>query len=161
MDLKRELLGVVGALNRSEVPYALCGGMAVVLHGHPRLTRDVDLLIRKQDLEAAEAALATAGFTLPGGMLPFDPGGRHERNVFRLSKRVADDILADDILTVDLLLLPDFLRDVWEDREVYELDGVPVTVVSADGLIAMKRVAGRHQDLSDIEHLERAREQGR
>ena len=54
-----------------------------------------------------------------------------------------------------------FLRDVWEDREVYELDGVPVTVVSADGLIAMKRVAGRHQDLSDIEHLERAREQGR
>lgn len=156
MDLKRELLGVVGALNRSAVLYALCGGMAVVLHGHPRLTRDVDLLIRKQDLEAAEAALATAGFTLPGGMLPFDPGGRHERNVFRLSKRVADDIL-----TVDLLLLPDFLRDVWEDREVYELDGVPVTVVSADGLIAMKRVAGRHQDLSDIEHLERAREQGR
>ena len=156
MDLKRELLGVVRALNRSEVLYALCGGMAVVLHGHPRLTRDVDLLIRKQDLEAAEAALATAGFTLPGGMLPFDPGGRHERNVFRLSKRVADDIL-----TVDLLLLPDFLRDVWEDREVYELDGVPVTVVSADGLIAMKRVAGRHQDLNDIEHLERAREQGR
>ena len=151
MDLKRELLGVVRALNRSDVPYALCGGMAVVLHGHPRLTRDVDLLIRKQDLGAAEAALATAGFTLPGGMLPFDPGGRHERNVFRLSKRVADDIL-----TVDLLLLPDFLRDVWEDREVYELDDVPLTVVSAAGLIAMKRVAGRHQDLSDIEHLESA-----
>lgn len=151
MDLKRELLGVVRALNRSDVPYALCGGMAVVLHGHPRLTRDVDLLIRKQDLKAAEAALATAGFTLPGGMLPFDPGGRHERNVFRLSKRVADDIL-----TVDLLLLPDFLRDVWEDREVYELDDVPLTVVSAAGLIAMKRVAGRHQDLSDIEHLESA-----
>ena len=123
----------------------------MVLHGHPRLTRDVDLLIRKQDLKAAEAALATAGFTLPGGMLPFDPGGRHERNVFRLSKRVADDIL-----TVDLLLLPDFLRDVWEDREVYELDDVPLTVVSAAGLIAMKRVAGRHQDLSDIEHLESA-----
>lgn len=125
--------------------------MAVVLHGHPRLTRDVDLLIRKQDLGAAEVALATVGFTLPGGMLPFDPGGRHERNVFRLSKRVADDIL-----TVDLLLLPDFLRDVWEDREVYELDDVPLTVVSADGLIAMKRVAGRPQDLSDIEHLQSA-----
>ena len=70
----------------------------------------------------------------------------------RFSKRVGDDLL-----TVDLLLLPEFLREVWKDRETYELDGAPITAVSADGLIAMKRVAGRHQDLSDVEHLERAR----
>lgn len=55
---------------------------------------------------------------------------------------------------MDLLLLPDFLVDVWEDREVYELDDLPITVVSVKGLIAMKKVAGRYQDLSDVEHLE-------
>ena len=123
--------------------------MAVVLHGHPRLTRDVDLLIRVQDREAADAALTAAGFTLRGGMIPFDPGGVRERNVLRLSKRVGDDLL-----TVDLLLLPEFLQEVWDARETYELDGVPITVVSVTGLILMKRVAGRHQDLSDVEHLE-------
>ena len=152
MDLKQELLGVVATLNRADVPYALCGGMAVVLHGHPRLTRDIDLLIRKPDLTAAETALAKAGFTIPGGMIPLGRGGPHEREVVRFSKRVGDDLR-----TVDLLLLPEFLREVWKDRETYELDGAPITAVSADGLIAMKRVAGRHQDLSDVEHLERAR----
>lgn len=140
---------MVSALHRGNVPYALCGGMAVVLHGHPRLTRDIDLLIRRPDLAAAETALAKAGFTIPGGVIPFGRGGPHERELVRFSKRVGDDLL-----TVDLLLLPGFLREVWESRETYDLDGAPITAVSADGLIAMKRVAGRHQDLSDVEHLE-------
>ena len=84
-------------------------------------------------------------------MIPFDPGGRYARNVFRVSKRVGNDLL-----TVDLLLLPGFLQEVWDTRETYELDGVPLAVVSLTGLLMMKRVAGRHQDLSDIEHLEEA-----
>jgi hypothetical protein len=151
MDLKRELLEVVGALNRAKVPYALCGGMAVVLHGYPRLTRDIDLLIRRADLESAKAALLTVGFTIPGGLIPFDLGGAHEREVFRISKQIDQDLL-----TIDLLLLPDFLIKVWEDRETYELEDVPVTVVDRQGLITMKRIAGRYQDLSDIEHLESA-----
>ena len=151
MDLKQELLDAVGALNRAGVPYALCGGMAVVLHGYPRLTRDIDLLIRPQELETAKAALAGVGFSIPGGLILFDSGGPHERKVFRVSKRIGEDLL-----TIDLLLLPQFLKDVWEDRETYELDNVPVAVVSRSGLITMKKIAGRHQDLSDIDNLENA-----
>jgi hypothetical protein len=149
MDLKRELLKAVGALNQAGVPYALCGGMAVVLHGYPRLTRDIDLLIRPEKLEIAQTALAKAGFSIPDGLIPFDTDGPHERKVFRLSKRIGEDLL-----TVDLLLLPSFLEDVWKNRETYELDGVPVTVVDRSGLIKMKRLAGRHQDLGDIDNLE-------
>ena len=151
MDLKQELLGVVGALSRADVPYALCGGMAVVLHGYPRLTRDIDLLIRSRDLDAARSVLASAGFTIPGGLIPFDAGRPHERNVFRMSKATGDDLL-----TVDLLLLPRFLAEVWNSRETYELDDALVTVVSVDGLITMKKIAGRLQDLSDVEQLEGA-----
>jgi hypothetical protein len=151
MDLKRELLGVIEALNRAKVEYALCGGMAVVLHGSPRLTRDIDLLIRRDDLERVKKALEAAGFTVPGGVIPFDAGKEHEREVFRVSK--AD---GGELLTVDLLLLPTFLADVWEDRVVFEFEGVPVTVVSRNGLIRMKRIAGRPQDLRDAEDLESA-----
>ena len=54
-------------------------------------------------------------------------------------------------------LAPDLarrLQDVWDDREAYDVEGVPIEVVSRDGLLRMKRIAGRRQDLSDIEHLE-------
>ena len=39
-------------------------------------------------------------------------------------------------------------------RETYDLEGVPVDVVDRGGLIAMKRIAGRPQDLGDIAGLE-------
>jgi hypothetical protein len=150
VDLKKELLGVVGALNLAGIPYALCGGLAVVLHGYPRLTRDIDLLLRREDLEAARSALSAIGYTIPGGVIPFDLGKPHEREVFRVSKQVEPQ----ELLTIDLLLLPGFLAGVWENRETYELEGVRLTAVDREGLITMKRIAGRHQDLSDIQHLE-------
>ena len=55
---------------------------------------------------------------------------------------------------MDLLPLPPFLQDVWARRETYDLEGVPVDVVDRGGLIAMKRIAGRPQDLGDIAGLE-------
>ena len=48
--------------------------------------------------------------------------------------------------------------EVWQDREAYEVEGFQVSVVSREGLIKMKRIAGRRQDLSDIESLESADE---
>lgn len=39
--------------------------------------------------------------------------------------------------------------------EIYEVEGVPIRVVSREGLLKMKRIAGRPQDLSDIDNLER------
>ena len=149
LNIKDELLGVVRALNDAGVPYALCGGMAVVLHGYPRLTRDIDILIEPDRLGHAGKALASVGFDISGGMLPFDIGKRHERKIFRVSK-----VSGEDILTVDLLLLPDYLRSVWDAREQYEVADVPVWVVSRAGLIQMKRISGRPRDMDDIENLE-------
>jgi hypothetical protein len=149
VNLKVEFLGVLKALRNGDVPYALCGGLAVVLHGFPRLTRDIDLLIRPQDLEAAKAALAACGFIIAAGIIPFDLGRPHERQVYRVSKAIGDELL-----TVSLLLLPRFLAEVWKDRESYDLEGSVVQVVSRTGLITMKRVAGHPQDLSDISNLE-------
>jgi hypothetical protein len=50
--------------------------------------------------------------------------------------------------------MPRFLQDVWNDREVYDVEGVPLEVVSREGLLKMKRIAARPQDLSDIDNLE-------
>jgi hypothetical protein len=62
------LLRATAALEQAGVPYAVAGGHAVaawvarVDESATRNTRDVDILIRRADLEAATTALEKAGF---------------------------------------------------------------------------------------------------
>src|SRR2546423_4590060 len=66
--VRERLLRAAAALERAGVPYAVVGGNAVaawvsrVDDAAVRTTRDVDLLIRRSDLDAAAEALAAAGF---------------------------------------------------------------------------------------------------
>lgn len=66
--VKERLLRAAQALKRAGVPYAVIGGNAVaawvsrVDEAAVRNTRDVDLLLRRKDFTAAEAALAEVGF---------------------------------------------------------------------------------------------------
>ncbi len=39
--------------NEEKVSYALCGGMAVGIHGYPRFTQDIDFLIPPESLDQA------------------------------------------------------------------------------------------------------------
>jgi hypothetical protein len=45
LDLKAELEALIDALAAAAVPHAICGGIAVTIHGAPRLTDDLDLLV--------------------------------------------------------------------------------------------------------------------
>ncbi len=45
LDLFEEFSSLVVTLNQAEIRYALCGGMAMAVHGVPRATEDIDLLI--------------------------------------------------------------------------------------------------------------------
>ena len=66
--VRERLLRATAALNRIGIPYAVVGGNAVaswvatVDEGAVRNTRDVDLLVRRNDLPAITAALEQAGF---------------------------------------------------------------------------------------------------
>ena len=58
------------------------------------------------------------------------------------------------MLSLDLLLVTPQVQDVWQTREKIDFLGNQLSVVSREGLIKMKRLAGRPQDLADIERLE-------
>ena len=73
MKLKDELLRIAGCLERSKIDYALCGGLAVVVHGYPRMTKDIDILIRPEDLDHAREELAKIEYDLEAGMFRFNP----------------------------------------------------------------------------------------
>src|SRR5688572_10922825 len=67
-DVRDRLLRATAALDAAQVPYAVVGGNAVAVwvarvdKAAVRNTQDVDILIRRADLDRAKAALAPAGF---------------------------------------------------------------------------------------------------
>ncbi len=49
-------------LLRENLPYSICGGVAVCLHGYQRNTTDIDIIIKADDRGSVSNALVAAGF---------------------------------------------------------------------------------------------------
>ena len=48
-----ELSQIISALEDSGIEHAVCGGLALTIHGFPRATFEIDILIRHESLEKA------------------------------------------------------------------------------------------------------------
>jgi hypothetical protein len=141
--LEAELRELVRLFNEEKVSYALCGGLAVGIHGYPRFTQDIDFLIPAESLDQARAVAAKAGFRDESGRIPFA-----DSNVYRIVKFEGAEFRMLDLLVPKRL---DTLA--WTQREWFDWNGLPICVVSAEGLVEMKRAAGRDVDLLDIKNL--------
>jgi hypothetical protein len=145
--LLTELKTVTRALNENSIEYAVCGGLALSIHGFSRATFDLDVLIREESLENAFATVRTFGYDIHGLDISFK-----ERTVeIRRVSKIDDE---GEVLSLDFLLVTPFVEDVWATRESIEWEGDSIVVVSRDGLVKMKRQAGRHKDLIDIDWIE-------
>lgn len=142
--LLEEFKLITSALNDAGIGYAVCGGWAMAIHGLPRATMDIDLLILPTDLEQVLDVARKNHFDIEGLPLHF------EMEVRRISKM---DKATKQLITLDLLLVPDDKLDIWTDRELIDWKEGQTSVVSRDSLIKMKKIAGRPQDLVDIEKL--------
>ena len=138
---------VFESLNEHEVRYLVIGGIAAVLHGVPRATFDLDLLIdatsenAQRLLDALKAAgLGTASLTTADELLA------HEITVFK--DRVRIDVQRS---TPGL----EFAAG-WSRRIEMRHAGQRFFVVSRQDLIASKRAAGRPVDREDVRLLEQA-----
>lgn len=150
MNIRDELLAVVDCLNKADLPYALCGGLAVVAHGFMRATDDIDLLVPAAYVPLVKQAIRRAGFVVatPEPMV-FGRGTAREAIVHRVSKFDYDEHLILDIIEVN-----DENRYAWKSRRARKLLGHRVWVIGRKALIEMKRRAGRSLDLADIDGLE-------
>jgi len=149
VNLKAELEAVVDALTRAQVEFAICGGIAGTIHGAPRFTKDLDFLVPGASVERALCAAREVGYDLPARPMVFDAGTPRERRIQRVTK-----IEGEESLTLDLVLVEPSLADVWAGRQEVEWEGRKAMIVSRSGLVAMKRLAGRDQNLVDIRRLE-------
>jgi len=141
------LQDVFRCFQKHKVRYLVIGGVASVLHGVPRATFDLDILIEatpdnaKRLLDALlDAQLGTASLTTPEDLLA------HEITVF------ADKIRIDVQTSTPGV---DF-QDAWQRRQIMNYHGQEFYVLSKDDLISSKRAVGREVDLEDVRLLELA-----
>ena len=148
LDLEEELAGLIDALSDAEIDYALCGGLALAIHGAPRATIDIDLLVREQDLERVTGVARDQGFLIRAFPMTFSGGAMRIERVTKIDPRDGETLM------LDLLLVTHASESVWAAREKRSWRGRDLSVVSVEGLIVLKRFRSSKQDLADIDRLQ-------
>jgi hypothetical protein len=153
---------IFAALEAGQVRYVAVGGIATILHGVIRLTRDVDLVVDLDPVEArrAIAVLAALGF-MPTAPVPADafadPAIRaswaREKHMVVFSLRNPQGYVSVDLF----IEYPMDFEDLWTRSELIPVGDIMIRAASLSDLIRIKRGAGRPRDLLDVEQLEQVR----
>ncbi|MEW6605922.1 MAG: nucleotidyl transferase AbiEii/AbiGii toxin family protein [bacterium] len=127
---------------KADIPYAIIGGIALQHWGEPRFTRDVDVTILV-DLGQEEA-------TLKKILSIFSPR-ISDALEFALKHRVCL-VQSREGIEIDISLgIPGYEQEVVKRAVECDLGSGIVRICSAEDLIIHKAVAGRPQDLLDID----------
>jgi predicted nucleotidyltransferase len=140
-------------LTAAGVDFVVIGGIALVLLGSPRMTRDLDVVFAPDDanLDALGGVLVDleARLRAVDEDVPFVADAATLRNAQLLTLTTSAGWF-DVHRSVDGAPPYPQLRS---NAERYDLGGFSVLVASPDDMIAMKQAAGRPQDLVDVETI--------
>ena len=143
--MESEYLSLLRLFHAEGVEYVVVGGYAVIAHGFPRTTGDIDILVRPTPENARRAVQALASYGFAQG----------------------------EFEEADFLKLPNFLsfnrQDLWIDlltqvkgvsfeecaanALVIESAEIPVRYINLAALRKTKAATNRPQDLKDLENL--------
>ena len=139
------LLDVFASFQKHKVKYLVIGGIAAILHGVPRATFDLDILIEASPENAQRLldALIEANFAT-ATLITADELLAHEITIFRDRVRIDVQTSTPGIK----------FEEAWQNRVAMAYQGQEFYVASKEDVIASKRAAGRNKDLEDIRMLE-------
>jgi len=141
----------LGCLVEQGVEFLIVGGEAVILHGYPRVTGDLDVFYRRSVENVTRLFAALKAFW--GGRVP--------------GVRSASSLAEDGVIVqfgvpphrIDLVNRIDGVSfdEAWEGRVRVRLVGlsrrITLHYIGVEALIANKRAIGRHKDLEDLRYL--------
>lgn len=146
---------LIDALAENRVEFVIIGAVALVLHGSPRVTQDLDICYARnpENLERLAAAIAPFRPSLRGAPpgLPFTLDGRTLQAGlnFTLTCEPGDFDILGEVQGVG------GYEQVAADAVPMEVYGHRVLVMSLSALQKAKRSAGRLKDLPDLEEIEK------
>ena len=141
-----QFMHVLDALAKHKVDYILVGGVAVILHGIERLTRDIDIFIKMEhrNIERLRNALHSI----------FDDESINEITLEELQKYAVIRFGVNDDFCVDIIARIGEVA-VYEDLdfEILLYDGINVRIATLETLYNLKKDTIRHKDRFDAAYL--------
>lgn len=156
-------LDLLKEFHTSGIRYMIAGGLSVNLHGIPRVTQDIDIIISldSENIRLVNSVLEKLGFE---PSLPVNPEDLSDESIREAWIREKNLIAfsfhhkTDNYRVVDIVLVhPLDFDSAYLNRTVKSVRDFTINLVSIDDLIKMKKFSGRNQDISDIELLEKLR----
>lgn len=149
MLLGKDLHDFVSLCLKHGVRFLVVGGYAVAAHGHPRLTKDLDVWVWVDSENAARLVRVLAEFGF-GSLGLTAEDFSEEGQVVQLGYPPNRIDILTSIAGVDF-------ESCWDRRAEILLDSLAVPFIGLDDLEKNKLAAGRAQDLADVEGLRRNR----
>jgi len=144
----QDFLEFIQALNEQKVDYVLVGGYAVILHGYPRTTGDLDVWVRQSEDNYRRIEQAFAAFGMPVFDMTLD--NFIDSSQFDIFTFGTPPVSIDLMTRVKGLVFD----EVFEQAAAVDLgEGLSVRLISLEDLLRAKRASGRAKDFNDIRHL--------
>ena len=147
IELFDDFRDILVELHKAGARFVVLGGHAVAFHGHPRATKDLDVLVEANANNAKRVYAALAAFGAP--LSAFEVG-------------VEDFASYDGVLQlgvpprrIDIINRANGITfaEAIADGESFTLEGCEIPVIGRSALIKNKRGAGRPQDIADVKAL--------
>ena len=143
-----EFAEMLSALSEAGAEHVVVGGYAVGVHGEPRATKDIDILVRPSRTNARRVMAALNQFGAPRLGLTIDDLSTSGM-VFQIGvpPRRIDILTAIEAVTFD---------EAWASCVEVRVHGLtsPVPFLGREALLRNKKAVGRPQDLADVAKIE-------
>lgn len=153
-------LPIIETFNKNDIVYVAVGGIAVILHGHTRLTTDIDFIIKleTENINRATKAISELGYIpkVPIKLADFANEEIRKSWISEKGMQVLGFTLPNNpLVSIDIFVkYPIDFNSLYKDSKEVNLDNSKIRICSINHLIEMKQIAGRAKDLEDIRILE-------
>lgn len=157
----KDVEAILRALNEANTRYLIVDGLAVVAHGYPRLTIDVDIVLslERENVLRAMTALGQIGYVPIVPVSGEQFADEAQRKMWREEKHMIVFQMHHPeprSTRLDLFINEPFnFEEEYSKAEWLEVAGLAAPVVRIEALIQMKQAAGRPRDLGDVGELQK------
>ncbi|MCK5267289.1 MAG: nucleotidyltransferase [Spirochaetes bacterium] len=143
--LNQDYKEMLSLLLENKVEFLLVGAYALAVHGFPRATADIDIFVKPSPENASFLYKTLEKFGAPLENISTDDFA-HPGIILQIgvAPRRIDIITKIDGLTFD---------EASKEKEIIEIAGISIPVISKQNLIINKLATGRDKDKIDVKNL--------